>query len=91
MNEEALKKLAGASNAEELRRAIEGLCRPFGSVKDIRLLPDMHAEEYLCIVELDSPNLNALMIERLGGVYFGDGVAFIIPLKHARGKGLNSP
>ena len=85
MNQENLRKLAGASNAEELRQAIEALCRPFGSIKDIRLVSDMHGREYLCFVELDSPDLNPSMIEQLGGVNYGYSVAFRIPFKHAKG------
>lgn len=79
MNQENLKKLAGVSNAEELRRTIEALCRPFGSLKDIRLLPDEHGEGYQRFVSLDSPNLHPSMIEELGGINYGYSVAFGIP------------
>ena len=34
MQHQHLQKLAGAANTEELRRAIEALCQPFGSPKD---------------------------------------------------------
>jgi hypothetical protein len=83
MNREHLEKLAGAANAEELRRAIEALCQPFGSPKDIRLLPNRRGEEYVCFVELGSPKLNASIIENFGGSYFANGVAFRIPFKQA--------
>jgi hypothetical protein len=83
MNQESLKKLAGAANAEELRRAIEALCQPFGKLKDIRLLPNKHGGDYLCFVELDSPNLNPSVIEKLGGINYGNSVAFRIPFKPA--------
>jgi hypothetical protein len=78
---EHLKKLAGMSNVEELRAAIEALCLPFGSIKDVRLIPEAHGVEYLCFVELDSPNKNAFMIEQLGGINYGYSVAFRIPFK----------
>ena len=83
MNQEHFKKLAGAADAEELRRGIEAMCQPFGSPKDIRLLPNMRDEEYVCFVELGSPNLNVSIIENFGGFYFANGVAFRIPFKEA--------
>ena len=81
MNQEHLQELARAANAEELRRAIEALCRPFGSPKNIRILPNRSAGEYVCFVELGSPNLNSSIIEHYGGSYFANGVAFRIPFK----------
>jgi hypothetical protein len=83
MNREHLEKLAGAANAEELRRAIEALCQPFGSPKDIRLVPYRRVEEYVCFVELGSPKLNSSIIENFGGIYFANGVTFRIPFKQA--------
>jgi hypothetical protein len=83
MNQEYLKQLAGAADAEELRRAIEALCQPFGSPKDIRLLPNGCGEEYVCFVELGSPKLNESIIENFGGSYFANGVAFRFPFKQA--------
>ena len=83
MNQEHLEKLAGAANAEELRRAIEALCQPFGSPKDIRLLSNGRDEEYVCFVELGSPKLNGSIIENFGGSYFANGVVFRIPFKQA--------
>lgn len=84
MNKESLKQLAGISDVEQLRRAIETLCLPFGGVLDIRLLPDQRGEEYLCFVELDPPNPNPSMIDKLGGINYGNSVAFRIPFKHSR-------
>jgi hypothetical protein len=83
MNQEHLGKLAGAANVEELRRSIESLCQPFGSPKNIRLLPYRSSEEYVCFVELGSPKLNVSIIENFGGIYFANGVAFRIPFKQA--------
>jgi hypothetical protein len=85
VNKEHLEKLAGAANAEELRRSIEALCQPFGSPKNIRLLllPNRRGEEYVCFVELGSPKLNTSIIENFGGMYFANGVAFRIPFKQA--------
>lgn len=83
MNQEHLQKLARAPNAEELRRSIEALCRPFGSPENIRILFSKDTEEYVCLLELGSPNLNSSIIENLGGFYFANGVAFKIPAKQA--------
>ena len=83
VKQEHLEELAGAANVEELQRAIEALCQPFGSPKNIRLLPNRRAEEYVCFVELGSPKLNTSIIENLGGMYFSNGVAFRIPFKQA--------
>ena len=83
MNQEHLEKLAGAANAEELRRAIEALCQPFGNPKNIHLLPNRRVEEYVCFVELGSPKLNSSIIENFGGIYFANGVTFRIPFKQA--------
>jgi hypothetical protein len=83
MNQERLEQLACAADAEELRRAIEALCQPFGSPKNIRLLANRFAKEYVCFVELGSPNLNSSIIENYGGSYFANGVAFRIPFKRA--------
>jgi len=85
MNRVHLEKLAGAASAEELRRAIEALCQPYGSPKNIRLVPYRHCEEYVCFVELGSPTLNSSIIENYGGIYFANGVAFRIPFKQANG------
>jgi hypothetical protein len=90
MNQEHLEKLAGAANAEELRRAIDTLCQPFGSPKNIRLLPISRTEEYVCFVELGSATLNSSIIENFGGIYFANGVTFRIPFKHANDQGLNN-
>jgi hypothetical protein len=90
MNQEHLEKLAGAANAEELRRAVEALCQPFGSPKDIHFLPNSRAEEYVCFVELGSATLNSSIIENFGGVYFANGVTFRIPFKHANDQDLNN-
>jgi hypothetical protein len=83
MNQEHLERLTGTANVEELRRAIEALCQPFGSPKNIRLLPNTPDEEYVCFVELGSPKLNSSIIENFGGIYFANGVAFRIPFKQA--------
>ena len=91
MNQERLEKLAAAANAEELRRAIEALCQPFGCPKNIRLLPNRRAEVYVCFLELGSPKLNSSIIEDFGGFYFANGVAFKIPFKRANDRGLNNP
>ena len=84
MNQEQLEKLAGAADTEALRRAIQALCQPFGSPKNIRILLSRDTEEYVCLLELGSPNLNSSIIENLGGFYFANGVAFRIPAKQAR-------
>jgi len=84
VNQETLRKLGGASNAGELQRAIAALCKPFGSLTNIRLRPNKHREEYLCLVEFGSPNLNPSIIEKLGGIDFGNGVGFRIPFKHTK-------
>jgi hypothetical protein len=91
MNQEHLEKLAAAANAEELQRAIEALCQPFGSPKNIRLLPNRCSEEYVCFVELGSPKLNSSIIENFGGFYFANGVAFTIPYKQAADQSPNNP
>ncbi len=83
MKQEQLQRLAGAANVEELRRAIEALCQPFGSPKNIRLLPNRHSDEYVCFLELGSPKLNSSIIEDFGGIYFANGVTFRIPFKQA--------
>lgn len=90
MNQECLAKLTGAANAEELQREVEALCRPFGSPKNIRLLPNSRTEQYVCFVELGSATLNASIIENFGGIYFANGVAFSIPFKHANHQSLNN-
>jgi len=84
MNQEHLEKLAGAANPEELRRAIDAMCQPFGSPKNIRLVPNRRDDEYVCFVELGSPKLNSSIIENCGGFYFANGVAFRIPFKQAK-------
>ena len=83
MNQEYLQRLAGAESAEELRRAIEAMCQPFGSPKNIRVLPIASGQEYVCFLELGSPKLNSSIIENYGGIYFANGVAFRIPLRPA--------
>ena len=84
MNQRHLQELARAPNAEELRRSIEALCQPFGSPENIRILFSKDTEEYVCLLELGSPNLNSSIIENLGGFYFANGVAFRIPAKQAK-------
>lgn len=83
MNQESLKKLAGVSDIEELRQAVEALCLPFGSVRDIRLIPDRVGEGCLCFVNLHAPHLNPSVIAKLGGIHYGNSVAFRIPFKPA--------
>jgi len=83
LNQETLEKLAGVSSAEELGQVLEVLCRPFGNVKHISLLPAKQAEGYLCFVEFDTPNFDPSIIEKLGGSYFGNSAAFRIPFKRS--------
>lgn len=83
MRQEQLEKLAGAANVEELTRAIESLCQPFGRPQSIRLLPYRDRAEYVCLLELGSPDLNSSIIENFDGFYFANGVAFRIPFKHS--------
>jgi len=90
VNQEHLKKLAGAPNVEDLRRAIESLCQPFGSPKNIRILLSRDTEEYVCLLELGSPDLNSSIIENLGGFYFANGVAFRVPFKQGNNSRLNN-
>jgi hypothetical protein len=45
----------------------------------MRLLRDENRKEYLCFVELDSPSLNSSMMRTLGGINYGNSVAFRIP------------
>lgn len=84
MKPESLKALAGASTVDELRTAIARMCMRFGDIKEIRLIPDAHGREFLCFVQLDSPNANPSMVEQLGGINYGYSVAFRIPFKHNR-------
>jgi len=83
MNQEQLEKLAEAADADQLQREIEAICQPFGSPKNIRLLPNRRSKEYVCFVELGSPKLNTSIIQNFGGMYFANGVAFRIPFKQA--------
>jgi hypothetical protein len=83
MNQESLEKLAGVSDIEELRQAVEALCLPFGSVQNIRLIRDRGGKECLCFVNLHAPHLIPLVIEKLGGIHYGNSVAFRIPFKPA--------
>lgn len=84
MNQESLKKLAGITNIEDLRRAIEAMCPPFGPVEEVRLLPDTRGQEYLCFVRLASFNLNPAMIDKLGGINYGNSVVFRIPFARSK-------
>ena len=85
MQHQDLQKLAEAADTEELQRAIEVMCQPFGSPKSIRLLLDREREAHVCLLELGSPNLNESIIEDFGGFYFANGVAFRIPFKQVTG------
>ena len=58
---------------------LEELCRPIGGVKNIHVFLIKGGAEYMCVVELDSPNLNASIVEKLGGIHFGNGVVFRVP------------
>lgn len=80
MHQEILRQLAGISDKEALRRAIAALCESVCDVRGIRLVADQHGFEYLCFVELDTPELNPSLIEKLGGIIYGDTVAFRIPI-----------
>lgn len=84
VNQNLLQELARAPNAEELRRSLEALCRPFGSPENIRILFSKNTQEYVCLLELGPPNLNSSIIENLGGFYFANGVALRIPAKQAK-------
>lgn len=84
MNKAHLEKLAATGNAEELRRAIEALCEPLGKPKNIRVVPYSQSGEYVCLLELGAPELNASIIEDFGGFYFANGVAFRVPIKQTK-------
>ena len=86
MNAESLKKLTGISNVEALRQAIEAMCTPVVKVRSVRLLPDRHGIEYLCFIEPDSHELNPMLIDKLGGIDYGNSIAFRIPINRARGQ-----
>ncbi len=67
------------SDVETLRRAIEAMCTPVCKVRAIRLIPDQRGMAYLCFVEPDSPDLSWSLIEEIGGIDYGNSVAFRIP------------
>ena len=83
MHQEIQKQLSEISDKEALRRAIAALCESVCNVRGIRLLADQRGIEYLCFVELDTPDLNPSLIEKLGGIIYGDTVAFRIPIHRA--------
>jgi len=86
VNQESLKKLAGASNAEEVQRAMKALCEPFGGLKTIWFFPDRRRRQYVCYVGLNSPSLHQALIEMFGGVICGESVAFRIPFRQAENR-----
>jgi len=79
VNRESLKKLAGLSDIEELRQAVDELCMPFGGVRSMTLSRVRNADSYLCLVSLNTPSLHSAMKRRLGGFSFGHSVSFMIP------------
>jgi hypothetical protein len=81
VKQEHFRVLAGATNAQELEHAIQAICQPFASPKDIYILPDSARNVYVCYLGGGSSDLNSSMIENLGGFYFANGVAFTIPFK----------
>jgi hypothetical protein len=81
VNQETLKKLSGISTIEGLRSAVRDLCLPHGNVKNIQLIRLDHDEGYMCFVELDSLAAYAAMTRELGGVIYGNSVAFTILAK----------
>lgn len=83
MNQESLKKPEALTDVEEPRRSIEAMCVPFGMVRAIRLLPVPRDREYPCLVEIDSPNRHASLIDTPGGIDVGASVAFRIPFQRA--------
>ena len=81
MNENALKQLSEISTAEGLRKAVRNLCLPYGEVSRIDMFPLADDEGYMLFVELVSPHLHVTLISELGGIDFGNRVAFRIPFK----------
>ena len=79
MNRESLKKLAGISDPEELRRAVEGLCMPFGGIRSMTFSRVKDTGSYLCLVSLKAPSLRSAMIQRVGGFALGYSVGLRIP------------
>lgn len=84
-------KRAGASNAGELRRAIEALRQPFVHPEDICPLLDNQDGVFMCFVELRPANSYPSVIANLGGVNYGNSVAFRIPFNQVKDYGLNGP
>jgi len=84
VNRESLKKLAGLSDIEKLRQAVDELCIPFGGVRSMTLSRVSNADSYLCLVSLNTPSLHSAMQRRLGGFGFGHSVSFMIPARTKR-------
>ena len=92
MNKETLATLAGISDVDALRNAVEQLCVSYGRVRDIHMLSNNRGEEYLCFVTFESHELNPRVIEALGGISYGSSVAFRIPFSSVLGaRGQRSP
>jgi len=84
VNRESLRKLAGLSDIEELRQAVDELCMPFGGIRSMTLSRINNADKYLCLVSLNTPSLHSAMKRRLGGFSFGHSVSFILPARTKR-------
>ena len=52
-------------------------------MKDIRVLRNKYRGEYWCFVEPGSPDIMQSMIAKLGGIYFGNSIAFKVPFERA--------
>jgi len=79
MNLESLATLAAASGAEELQRALEALCLPYGGVQNLRLIQDKNDKSYYCFIDSASREGNAALMREFGGTHFGNGIVFRIP------------
>ena len=80
MKPEVLDTLGGARDLRALTQAVLDLCEPFGPVHSLKLVHNRGMARVACLVELESPKQQTLMVRALGAKAVHDAACFEIPL-----------
>ena len=72
------EKLRGLTSPAEIEKVLHELCRPYGGVRDLRLLPDGTGGQY-CYFMPATPAHRITLFYALDALFYADGMMFKVP------------
>jgi hypothetical protein len=80
MKPEVAEKLCEARDFYALTRAVLSMCEPYGPVHAFRLVHNRGAARVACLIELESPKQQPLLVRALGAKTLNGAACLEIPV-----------